>query len=523
MFKPITILIILAIIFGGIYFWLVTPVVTDANLSLRFDWPDEAANYFWIKNYAQTGQFAVFEPLNLVAKNQIHPRSFNVRDDGSLVPGSFLGLILFYGLLGKVFGSLLIIYFTPIFAVFGALAFYSIIKKFFDQKIALISAILLLFHPAWWYYSVTSLLPNVVFISLVLISLYFLLKIEKTKFLNLILSAFFAGLAVLIRPAELVWLLAIYLVFIIYQRKKLNLIRLTIFLALIFLLILPVLYHQQILFGDFLVSGYDQLQTDEINFCQTCKVVQSILLPFGFHPAQAVYNFWTHFVSRFWWWSLLAILGLVAYLVNQNRQKTEIFVYLLLSLFVFGWLIIYYGSWQFSDLLTVHLNTLGLSYVRYFLPLYILALPFVALGLLWLISIFKHQFQTLALIILTSILFYHSANLVLYQKADSIMPVRNRILSYQQIASEVNNLTPAESVIVTIRKDKVFFPERRVIHSFDALADNQELQEIILPLINQTAVYYYALEPESSLEVGNLKLAEIKKFGQEILYQVQLK
>src|SRR3989344_8000573 len=137
MFKPITILIILAIIFGGIYFWLVTPVVTDANLSLRFDWPDEAANYFWIKNYAQTGQFAVFEPLNDLAKNQIHPRSFNVRDDGALVPGSFLGLILFYGSLARIFGTNILLYITPLLGVLGALAFYGIISRIFNPRLAL--------------------------------------------------------------------------------------------------------------------------------------------------------------------------------------------------------------------------------------------------------------------------------------------------------------------------------------------------------------------------------------------------
>ena len=174
--RSIFILIILAVVFTGVYFWLATPVKTSVVISSRFDWPDEMANYFWSEQYATTGQLAIFEPLNLVAQNQIHPRSFNVRSDGSLVPGSFLGLILFYGTLAKFFSVKAIIYFTPVLAIFGVLAFYGIIKRIFSEKIALISAVLMFFHPAWWYYSVASMLPNIAFVSLLLLGIYFLLR-----------------------------------------------------------------------------------------------------------------------------------------------------------------------------------------------------------------------------------------------------------------------------------------------------------------------------------------------------------
>src|SRR3989344_2649162 len=522
-FRPIIILIILAVIFGGVYFWLVAPVKTQADLTLRFDWPDETANYFWIKNFVEGKGLAVFEPLNLVAQNQIHPRSFNVRPDGSLVPGSFLGLILYYGFLAKIFGVKLIIYLTPLLAIFGVLAIYGILRRFFGEKVALISAILLLIQPAWWYYSVTSLLPNVPFISLILLSVYFAVKKEKLTIDNLIFAGVFAGLALAIRPAEIVWVSLIYLAIFIYLRKSLSLLKLSIFFSLIFLIILPVFYQQQILYGGFLVSGYSQLQNLNSADCQSCTLVKSLFLPFGFHPALAVYNFWTHFVSRFWVWSLLAILGLIAYLVQSKHQKNEIFSYLMVSLFIFGWIIIYYGSWQFSDLLTIHLNILGLSYVRYFLPLYILALPFVAFGLIWLVSFFKNQFQIFGLIVFIILLGYFSAKLVLVEKVDSLLPVKNRILTYHHLAASVNEITPENSVIVTIRKDKVFFPERKVIHTFDSLSASEEILEILPALAKVAPVYYYALGPEEKLEFDNgFKLEEIKSFGAERLYEIKI-
>ena len=432
-------LLVLALIFLGVYFWLVTPWPVSAPVGLRFDWPDEVANYFWSSHYAQTDALTLAEPLNLAAENQIHPRSFNVTADGSLVPGSFLGLILLYGVLAKFFGSGAIIYFTPIFAILGTLAFYGVIKRIFDQRLAWLAAVLMFFHPGWWYYSATSMLPNVTFVSLLLISYYFLVKnkkisaekflgltlaqkAEKIPWASLLLAALTGGLALAIRPAEIIWLALIYLVLMVFVKESLTPIRLVTFLAVVILMILPSLYHQQILYGSWAASGYSQLQSSDLTAdagCPACNVIEQLILPFGFHPVLIALNFWNHFLSRFWLWSLLATLGGVALLTSRRYSANRHFVYLFVSLAVGGFLAIYYGSWQFTDLLTLQLNCLGVSYVRYWLPVFILALPFVALGILWLTQFFYGRWRHLALFLILVFLGYQSAQLVLYQKADS--------------------------------------------------------------------------------------------------------
>jgi len=365
------------------------------------------------------------------------------------------------------------------------------------------------------------MLPNVAFVSLLILGVYFLLKRSEVNLPQLLLAALTTGLAVSIRPSEIVWVVAIYFVVLIYIKDRLKISRLVLFLAIIALIILPTLTQQQILYGSFLSSGYDQLAQAQTASCQTCQIVKSLVLPFGFHPFAAVINFWTHFVSRFWWLSFLALLGLVAFLTQERKQKVEVFIYVLLSLFIFGWLIIYYGSWQFTDLLTVHLNTLGLSYVRYWLPLYLLALPFIGIGLIWLTNFFKNRWKILALLVLLTALFYQSADLVLKAKPDSILPVRNRIASYKENAEKVISLTSPESVIVTVRKDKLFFPERKVIHTFQALSLNKEILDILPELVEVAPVYYYALGPEPTLELDNgLRLKLVKNIGQEVLYKI---
>lgn len=507
-------------------FWLVSPVGGTAGVSPRFDWPDETANYFWIKHFSETGNLVAPEPLNEQAANQIHPRSFNVRTDGALVPGSFLGLILLYGVLVKVFTMAAVPYFTPILGAFGIMAFYGIIRKLFNNRIAVVAATIALIHPAWWYYSATSMLPNVPFVSLLTIGLYLLIRQNEHRRKlgrQYLIAGAFVGTALAIRPSEIIWVGALMLVIVLYRRSTMRPMALIFLIIGLIIAIAPSLYYQQQIYGDALVSGYNQLDEQASTACTSCQIVHSIILPFGFHPALIVSNMWAHLLSRLWWLSLLATLGGIAYLVRPQRHREEMFGYLMVSLFLGAWLAIFYGSWEFSDQLTVSLNTLGLSYVRYWLPLYLLSTPYIAFGLVWLTSLFKERYRKVALIILVAALVYPSAQLVLFQKPDSIVPVRERVRGYASVAHEVNQLTETDSVIITVRKDKVFFPERRVIHTFDALSQNNELAGIVSNLRDaDVPVYYYALGPEPITELTHGVLIEqVKTFGQEILYKLK--
>jgi len=368
------------------------------------------------------------------------------------------------------------------------------------------------------------MLPNVAFVALILLSIYFLLKDQNLKLLSMVIAALFTGLAVSIRPIEIVWLAAIYLAVFIYlkDKDKHKFRKLFLFLVIVVLVVWPSIYQQKVLYGDFLTTGYNQLQIEQVNDCTSCVIIKSLTFPFGFHPTLVVTNLWTHFLSSLWWLSLLTIMGLVAFLFQSSKQKPEIFGYIILSLFIFGYLGVYYGSWQFADLLTVHLNTLGISYIRYWIPLFILAIPFTAIGIIFLLNFFKGKLKNLVLLLILIFLAYQSANLVLQSKPDSLLPVRNRIADYKQNASAVITQTEPESVIITVRKDKLFFPDRKVIHSFASLKDSQEILDILPNLISEVPVYYYALSTEESLDLNNgLSLKFISNIGNEVLYKIQ--
>lgn len=519
--KSHYILLFMAIIFFVAYVWFIWPQNAGLGLQPRFDWPDETANYFWINHLVQTNQLTLSQPLNLIAQNQIHPRSSNVLDNGSLVPGSFLGLILFYGVLAKIIGLKLIFLLPPLFSVLAVLAFFGIVKKIFDERVALISACLMFMHPVWWYYSSIAWLPNIIFVAFIIFSLYFLLAKEKISWPAIILSGSFLGLALSFRPTEIVWLSILYLAVLVYIFKKLSWQKILVFVILSGSVILPSLYFQFKIFGSIFTSGYSQLQSQANSNCLTCQIIQAILLPFGFDLKNILKNVWHYLVFNFWWLNILALLGWRQLMVQKNQIQREKVGYLVLGGVISLWLVIYYGSWQFSDLMTVNLNFLAISYLRYWLPIYIFSLPLVALGLVWLAEAASQKFKNFLIIIFLLIIFVISADLVIWLKPDSLQPVKARIGTYYQIARQVNEKTEASAIIITSRKDKVFFPERQVIQTFDALSQNQELQNKILPLLAYAPAYYYALANEP-VWLGNeiLSLEEVLNINGEVLYKI---
>lgn len=167
-------LVVLALIFFFFYSWL------SLATPLKFNSPDETANYFFIKQFVSTGEPRFLEPLNSDFGGIFHPRSTNVAG-GFIVPGSFLGLILIYGCIAKIVGLWLVPYLTSLISVIAVLFFYGIVKKIFSDKIAFISALLFFLHPAIFYYASRGLFNNLLFLDLFIIGFYYLLNLKAVQ------------------------------------------------------------------------------------------------------------------------------------------------------------------------------------------------------------------------------------------------------------------------------------------------------------------------------------------------------
>ncbi|MFA5187890.1 MAG: glycosyltransferase family 39 protein [Patescibacteria group bacterium] len=521
--NQIVILGIIAIIFFFIYSFLIF-----GNSASKFTWPDETANYFFIKNYIQHSNFSVAEPLNEVGGDLIKPRSFNVYNH-NLVPGSFLGMLLIYGLIGKVVGAGLVKFLTPLLAVLAGLFFYKILLKIFEPKIAFFSALLFYLNPAWWYYADLSMLPNISFLSFVIIGLYFLLQldkeIKKKNWLWAILGSFFIALALIIRTNEFVWILAalIFLAVVYYKKLKWQDVGLCILVCI--LVFLPILYYNNLTYGSYFSFGYLRLSQGSTIFAQVptefkvsdsgiLNFVKFIFLPFGFHPKVILVNLYRYVYELFWWLFFTSVLGGFIFLKKYHEKKHA--VYFVLSLCVGLYLLAYYGSWVFADQLTLALNKIGISYVRYFLPIYILSLPLASIFIAWLINLFKSKKLKIALaMFLTSVFIGLTINVVYSAGYDNLLAVKQNISDYNNINNKVMALTGANSVIISQRSDKIFFPERKVIGAWtiDDFDNWTKLLDANVPL------YYYATESVAFLEQLD---AELYEYGVELTNETQI-
>lgn len=517
--------------------------------SLKFNSPDETSNYFFAKLYAEKGVLRIFEPLNFIAQNKIHPRSA-AAVNGYLAPGGFLGIILIYGWLAKIFGTKIILYLTPIFAGLAVFCFYEIIKKIFDRKIAFWSALLLLIHPAFWYFSSRGLFPNILFVSFLVIGFYFLIcrsgitriatrinaesekgiaEIKRGNYVSYILAGLFFGLALSVRLSEAIWVGIVLLILFAVYRKKMRWEQVALFLIFAIFTFLPTFVYNQIFYGSPFITAYD-LSDKSVTTAGGAGVswltsFERYILPFGFNIKNIFKNFSNYFAGMFWWLAIPAAFGMTVFVKRfiEGKLNKKVQVYLFLCFFVSLFLFIYYGSWLFYDN-PADQASIGTSYVRYWLPIYILSLPFIIFVLIKFVDWFRGWQRKLIVGSLCIIYFFLSFNLIFFDKNEGLVKVKENVGEYTRVAREVSRIVESDAVIIVDRADKIFFPEYKVIWP---LRDDRTYA-LIPKLVEAVPLYYYGVTlPQKDIDYlyakkidpNKIEIVKIGDFGAESLYK----
>ncbi|HBR80108.1 MAG: hypothetical protein UX09_C0002G0020 [Candidatus Uhrbacteria bacterium GW2011_GWE2_45_35] len=538
-------LIILAVV--GLIFFLSTLVLV--NLSPTYSSPDETANAFFAETFATQGQLFSFEPFNTVLGDVLFPRSV-ISFSGRLLPIGFLGLPIIFGFLMRLFGFWSLAFWTPFFAVLAMWAWYGLIRKIFNRQVALFSALLLVTHPAWWYWSGRPLMPNVTFVSFLIFSGFFLV-VKPIKFLKKDwagLDPFLAGLcfslSLWIRSFEFFWLAPLIFLGVIVLRKYFSWKTVVLFLATSLLAIVPLLFFNNSLYGEPWKTGYNitsptflennssQIDEDESldqnpTIVSSTSLLSAISLPFGWHPRTAVRHIFDYGLLMFWWLTIPAAVGFfLLWPRKKDQAKVKDFHGFYLMTFVFSvlWFGLIYGSWTIHDNPDLAAVAIVNSYTRYWLPVFVLSTPLVALVLVKLMVTVKKFGRLLALAGLLVIVGL-SFNSVFFSSNDSLWPMRQRLIGAATTHNRLLELTEIDSVIVVDRADKLFFPDRRVRYPL-----RDESTYTLMPQIVELApLYYFGITfPEIDLEYLNgeklkalgLQINFIENFGIESLYRI---
>ncbi|HOZ53087.1 MAG TPA: glycosyltransferase family 39 protein [bacterium] len=556
------------ILVSGLFFVMtsILPFFQNNQEFLKFFSPDENANYIFAQLYQDRGNLHFFEKYNLIADDIIVPRSY-FSWQGVVKPVSFLGMTIIYGEVANIFGSGVIPFLTPLFAAIALLFYYLIIKKMFGDKVGFFSFLLLFSFPVFIYYSARSMFHNILFLSFIIISIYFLLSLLESNpskiknfllrdislkqknnyfkklfgfdFVYSALAGLFLGLAIGTRASELIWLAPAGLVLLIFKYKKISFFRLAIFFSFIFLALMPVLYNNQVLYNSPFYGGYYEMNKSIEGISQAsggilksflsghvneiknfAKSIFNTIFYFGFHPRQSLSMFNEYCLKMFWWLFGPAIIGLIYLFFKQKAIFRKVLPYgiswVILSLI----LVVYYGSWKFVDNPDPTRFTIGNSYTRYWLPIYIGVIPLTAVflhNISKLISWIKNKkiFNFLSYwlgIFLVVGMIGLSLRFVYIGSEEGLKHYFNKTKIAKQEVLALLEITENDSVIITEYHDKFLFPERKVI--VGRFNDNN-MNYNYYKLTKYIPVYYYNFTlPEADLEYLNHR--RLKEFGMKI-------
>ncbi len=496
--------IVFALVYAIPTFW-----TTPENGGRIFNSPDESANFFFTKLFTENNSLEYTEPLNQKFDNSIHPRAMRVSEKGSLVLESFQGIVFIYGVIAKFFGTWSIVYITSLFSLFGALYFYKLLKNIFSEKISFFSSLLLLFFPGWWYYNSRSMFHNVLFVNLIIFSLYNLLKSQgEKKYFHIVASSIFLGLALCTRTSEAIWVIPLFILILFFAGPKKSWRHLLTFFLILTIFFISIFYLNKMLYGNIFTGGY--VIPGEF---YTMKSALKVIFPFGLSIKKSFIHFFQYYPILFWWYCIPFFLGALATIAQWKEIAKSQKLYFIIFFSVSVFLSLYYGSWDIRDSISPEKITIGTSYVRYWLPMYIFSLPYVALCF---DKIFKSirslRFRVAWSFVFWGIIVFLSYSLVWLKGDESLSHMQKSIQGYYIKREAVSRIIAEDSFIITEKSDKVFFPEYKIlIGPFDQKIINAAKKI----LNNDYPLYYYTHLNEKDLEKTRSNLLENQIFMKE--------
>ncbi|MBI4098732.1 MAG: hypothetical protein HY437_01705 [Candidatus Magasanikbacteria bacterium] len=507
----------IVLIAGAIIFFLSTSALYIIREPV-FNSPDEAANDAVIERFAREGELwlpAVAADTQEI-RNLVHPRSMQVVGD-RLVPAGFLGLPVVYGVIAWFTHPRVIAVLTPLFALAGLAALYFLVLKVWnDKRVAALSAALLALHPAFWYYTARGLFHNVLFVSLLFFGACMM------AYRNVILEAHAAWadrihrhkgivsacidmvaliliwLALLVRPSEFWWVLALGVALMWWYRSAFSWKRLSFWfftggiLALVTVLLYRYVYGDVPLFA--VAAQYGGGTEGVVN-----QAWWRWFLPFGFHPRVMLWS-----AAR--WYGLLALpftlLSLGGLVLTIRAQSQNIRRWAWVFLGVTAWLLVVYGSWLIFDNPS-HEVTIGGAYLRYWLPSFVLGAPFGAYFIVWCMEKLSNKWRMViggvVALVLIAFTFY-----VAVLRTDGVRDVGQAMDTGAAIRDGLKTHDggiPANSVILTDREDKFFTGTWQVIQP----VKNNDNLRAVYDLLNEGKPVFFVTPARSIDEWRDLK------------------
>lgn len=444
-----------------------------------FSSPDETANYFFAERFVETTSFRLPIPSDLDDPWLLHPRSTKIVGQ-SIVPESFLGLPLYYGLVGKVLSATVIPFLTPILAAGAVVCFYFLLRRILSARQAAFGAVLLMIHPAFIFYANRGMFHNVAFVSLLLIAATLFVIAQKRRSWLCPIAGMVFGIGISFRASEAPWLIFVGLGLLVTQRKILWRRPSLYFLLGAVLGLLPLFFSNAATYQSPFSFGYrDAVSAGLVTETSASFQPAALLFPFGIRVGESLAEAWRYLGLFSFWLTPALVAGLILTLLDLRRRAKTLSPPFTALLVVFGisfvYLALYYGSWNFSEFQGNQKTILGSSYPRYWLPLTVVMIPFMVRGFDWFFQLFRSRWRRSVIAIALVIISFFTFDTVFRDPLYGLLPLRGHLLEANWQREFARARLPSASVLVAGSSDKVFFPEFSVIVDLD-LRDGRSLR-----------------------------------------------
>lgn len=511
-----------------------------AGVPVVFNSPDETANYFFITRYASGMPLSYDEPLNAVGNGLIHPRSMRAVGD-RVVPVSFLGMIILYGSTARIFGKGIIPWLTPLAAVAAVFFFVRLVSAVWGRRVGIMVGVLMATLAPWWYVASRGLYHNVFFVSMIVAAAYWTYRwasagnSEKYRLgfyrawrglptrptVASLMAGLFTGSALAARMSEIGWISLAIALALVRFRKRFSWSSICLFCAALLVPLVPVLALHESLFGQFFTSGYQDMP-DSVGRGAVSEAAMSVwekgltfvgaaFAPFGLDILQIARTVLDFGIRIFWWWALPSFAGAIWVVNGMWRRRwraapDELFrsqsirVYLAWYVGIAVMILALYGSWQVSDRIDRSTYSIGTSFVRYFLPVYIGALPLIAFLLEQIMKLVSRRWlRAGALAVCFCVWIGLNGWTVLARGDESLFALHGTLTQYRERSLTYARSIPRSDIVLTYpQADKILFPDHpRMI---TALAYPEDY-EALAQLAAQVRVRYLTFAPPETVSL----------------------
>lgn len=465
--------------------------------------PDETAAARASRSFGEGLTMRIPDPI-LREYPWIHPRSLVSQGD-AMVPVGFLGLPILMGIVWSLFHEWGIVLLTPLLAMSAAYPLWRFSRTFgVIGQVATVTT--WLSFPTVILYANRGAFPNLPVVCLMLWAT--LLIWEHRSWMRSACAGVVFGLAMSIRPVEVIW--AIPWMIAAWQmrpgaKKEKELWDMILFLSAAVFVLGCASLVAWMTYRDPFVIGYalrDPVMGDASVMGPASTV--TVGWPFGFHPRNVLFNARVYFAGYLGPWALCTIVAAVIWIKRGMRAVP------LLAGWTFVALCAMYAGTIYQDHVGLNVASLGNSFLRYTLPL----APFIAISVGSLAAWLEHcisreHARTLALLA-TALLFLCGTWTAVKRDDEGIEADAKQIQSYATILSLAEEKLPAETIILSERSDKIFFPRFRVA---SPVPDESSIQHLVHD--GRYPVAFFGLTADTRSEqrvytVGNMAMVLIR-------------